>query len=149
MTFRNFMAYTLGGGWRIYTKHYGAKIEVDAGYYKGRLWKIVSCNGIYPLVYIEGDEDVYRDDVQSPAHGGITFRGPKFEFGMPKAIGYDYCHSDDYLMVSTKHMADPALMRRLMEGKLHSMRDIRKNIRKTIDWLNRWEAEHGDLGGND
>lgn len=149
MTFKNFIAYVFGGGWQIYNKRYSAQVEAFSGYYKGRLWKIVSCNGIYPLVYIEGDEDVYGDDTPSPAHGGITFRGHKYEFGMPKAIGYDYCHSGDFLMMKSKGTADRRSMLKLAEGKLHSLYDIRKNIRKTIDWLNEWSAEHGGLGGND
>ena len=143
MTFKNFIAYTVGGGWRIYNKHYKAQIEIDAGYYQGRLWKIVSCNGMYPLVYIEGDEEVY-DDCSGPAHGGITFTGPKFNLGMPKAIGYDYCHSGDYLMLSTKNAEDPKLLHKLAEGKLYSIMAIRKNIKETIKWLDTWEAEHED-----
>ena len=143
MTFKNFIAYTFGGGWRIYNKHYKAQLEVDAGYYKGRLWKIVSCNGMYPLVYIEGDEAVYTPDgIGSPAHGDITFSGSKFELGMPKAIGYDYCHSGDYIMMSVKNAANPKLMRKLTEGKLYSLHTIRKNIKETIKWLNSWAAQH-------
>lgn len=137
MTFKNFISYIFGGGWQIYNKHYSAQIEVFGGYYAGRAWKIVSCNGIYPLVYIEGGEDVYGDET-GPAHGGITFKGAKFNLGMPKAIGYDYCHKDDFLMLRSKNI-DPTLG----EGKLYSAFAIKKNIKKTIDWLNSGEYKHG------
>lgn len=136
MTFKNFIAYTFGGGWRIYNKRHKAQIEVDAGYYHGRLWKIVSCNGIYPLVYIEGSEDVYDPmGSGSPAHGDITFRGPRFDLGMPMAIGYDFCHSGDYLSMSVRNAANPKLMRILANGRLWSLHAIRKNIKETIRWL--------------
>lgn len=137
------MAYALGGGWKVYSKHYAAAIEADAGYYKGRLWKIVSFRGMYPLVYIEGDEDVY-DDQSGPAHGGITFKGTRYDLGMPSAIGYDYCHAGDYVMIRDRHASDPKAMRKLAEGKLYSLREIRRNIKQTIRWLNDWEAEHED-----
>ncbi len=136
MNFKNFIACTLGGGWKIYTKHYSSQVEADAGYYKGRLWKIVSCNGIYPLVYIEGDEDVYGDGISTPAHGGITFRGPRYDLGMPSAIGYDYCHSGDYVHLPGN------VDKKIGEGKLYSLYAIRRNIKQTIKWLNQWEAEH-------
>lgn len=143
MTFKNFIAYTFGGGKKIYTRHCASQIEVAAGNYKGRLWKIVSCNGMYPLVYIEGGEDVYTPDgIGSPAHGDITFTGSKNEFGMPKAVGYDYCHSGDYIMMSVKNAADPKLMKKLCEGKLYSLHAIKKNIKKTIKWLNEWRDKY-------
>lgn len=139
MKFKNFIAYIFGGGYLIYNKRYKANVEVDGGYYRGRSWKIVSCSGMYPLVYIEGDEDVYgRED--GPAHGGITFRGQRFDLGMPHAIGYDYCHSDDYVMMQVK--SDDPVVKGLLEGKMHSIRSIRKNIKKTINWLNRKEFEN-------
>lgn len=145
MTFKNFMAYTFGGGWKVYSKRIAAQVEADAGYYKGRLWKIVSCSGMYPLVYVEGDEEVYTEDgIGSPAHGDITFKGPRYDLGMPSAIGWDYCHSGDFIMMQAKHAADPKLMKKLTEGRLYSMRAIKKNIKETIKWLDTWRAEHED-----
>ena len=129
MTFRNFISYIFGGGWRLYSKRYSAQVEIVSGRYAGRTWKIVSCNGVYPLVYISGDEDVYgRED--GPAHGGITFVGSRYDMGMPRAIGYDYCHADDYLMLRCD------IDQWLSEGRLHSLPEIKRNIRETIDWLN-------------
>lgn len=142
MTFRNFISYVFGGGWQLYSKRYSAQVEIVSGRYAGRVWKIVSCNGVYPLVYISGDEDVY-DREDGPAHGGITFVGSRYDLGMPKAIGYDYCHADDYLMLRGN------IDRGLGEGRLHSLPEIKRNIRKTIDWLNGLEGGGRGRGGDD
>ena len=140
MSFRNLLVYLFGGGWRIYSRHWSDDVDVASGEYEGRSWRIISRNGIYPLVYIEGDEDVYGDET-GPAHGGITFRGPKFNLGLPRAIGYDYCHSGDFLMMRSK------CGKKLGKGKMHSLGSIKRNVKETIRWLNALDEGNSKGGG--